>query len=338
MSARLEALALERELLVARSALCRLRLRRGSQVLRDSLSWQGLAVAAAATPPARRLAFDLALSFVGVRRAARAIVLASRALSLARADRRLPVRASRCGTSTLIRLSFAIGLEYEIAGQPADSSSTSMVPHAVAGGRLREPRHRSAARARVCMPTPSTGTATCACAPGRAAGHALRSHRRPRAPPRVARAAAEVPIASRPRRRSPSSIQPLLPVGPPARFRRARVRPPSPGTRPGAGDPRLGMHTDGLPPGELEQQHLGPGHAGGADGGLPGFRPPDDRAVPRAQHSGALRDQHRLRSGRRAGPPGFPCLRRGVPRRPLVFVRSHGDHVPDAARAHRHGP
>jgi hypothetical protein len=89
MSARLEALALERELLVARSALGRLRLRRGSQALRDSLSWQGLAVTAAATPPARRLAFDLALSFVGVRRAASAIVLASRALSLARLVRAL---------------------------------------------------------------------------------------------------------------------------------------------------------------------------------------------------------------------------------------------------------
>jgi len=104
MSARLEALALERELLVARSALGRLRLRRGSQALRDSLSWQGLAVTAAATPPARRLAFDLALSFVGARRAARAIVLASRALSLARLVRalagptRLPAGRPLCGT------------------------------------------------------------------------------------------------------------------------------------------------------------------------------------------------------------------------------------------------
>jgi hypothetical protein len=104
MSARAEALALERELLVARSALDRLRLRRGSQVLRDSLSWRSAAVAAAATPPARRLAFDLAVSFVGVRRAARAIVLASRALSLARLVRalagptRLPGRRPRCAT------------------------------------------------------------------------------------------------------------------------------------------------------------------------------------------------------------------------------------------------
>lgn len=104
MSARLEALALERELLVARSALGRLRLRRGSQELRDSLSWQGLAVTAAATPQAQRLAFDLAVSFVGVRRAARAIVLASRALSLARLVRaladpmRFAARRPRCGS------------------------------------------------------------------------------------------------------------------------------------------------------------------------------------------------------------------------------------------------
>jgi hypothetical protein len=104
MSARLEALALERELLVARSALDRLRLRRGSQVLRDSLSWQGIAVTAAKAPPARRLAFDLALSFVGVRRATRALALASRALSLARFLRALagptrqPVYSPRCAT------------------------------------------------------------------------------------------------------------------------------------------------------------------------------------------------------------------------------------------------
>jgi hypothetical protein len=104
MSARLEALALERELLVARSALDRLRLRRGSQVLRDSLSWQGIAVTAATTRPARRLAFDLALSFVGVRRATRAVLLASRALSFARLVRalagvtRLPAGRPRCGT------------------------------------------------------------------------------------------------------------------------------------------------------------------------------------------------------------------------------------------------
>ena len=79
MSDRLEVLALERQLLVARSRLCRLRLRSRSQALRDSLSWRK-----AATPAAGRLAFDLAFFLVGARRAARAIVFASRALSAAR--------------------------------------------------------------------------------------------------------------------------------------------------------------------------------------------------------------------------------------------------------------
>lgn len=85
MSDRLEVLALERQLLVARSGLCRLKLRSRSQALRDSLSWRKAAVAAAATPAAGWLAFDLALSFFGARRAARAIVFANRALSAARA-------------------------------------------------------------------------------------------------------------------------------------------------------------------------------------------------------------------------------------------------------------
>ncbi|MCM2329568.1 MAG: hypothetical protein NDI88_16955 [Lysobacter sp.] len=84
MSDRLEVLALERQLLVARSGLCRLKLRSRSQALRDSLSWRRAAVAAAATPAAGRLAFDLALTFFGGRRAASAVVFASRALSLAR--------------------------------------------------------------------------------------------------------------------------------------------------------------------------------------------------------------------------------------------------------------
>ncbi len=89
MNARLEALARERELLVACSALGRLRLRRRSQALRQSLSWRGLAVAAARTPAAGPLAFELTLTLVGARLAARAIVLANLALSLAGAVRAL---------------------------------------------------------------------------------------------------------------------------------------------------------------------------------------------------------------------------------------------------------
>lgn len=89
MSARLDALAQERQFLLARSALCRLRMRSRAQTLRGSLSWRHAAVAAATTPPARRLAFDLAVTFVGVRRAAQAIVLASRSLALAKLARAL---------------------------------------------------------------------------------------------------------------------------------------------------------------------------------------------------------------------------------------------------------
>jgi len=84
MSARLEVLAMERQLLVARSRLCRLRLRSRTQALRDSLSWRSAGFAVAAAPPARRLAFDLALAFVGGRRAAQAVAFAGRAVQLAR--------------------------------------------------------------------------------------------------------------------------------------------------------------------------------------------------------------------------------------------------------------
>ena len=89
MSDRLEILALERQLLVARSRLCRLRLRSGSLALRDSLSWRRAAVTAAATPAAGRLAFDLAISLLGARYAGRGILFASRALSFARIVRAL---------------------------------------------------------------------------------------------------------------------------------------------------------------------------------------------------------------------------------------------------------
>lgn len=89
MSDRLEVLALERQLLVARSGLCRLKLRSRSRALRDSLSWRTTAVAVATTPQAGRVAFDLALAIVGVRRAQRTILLAGRALALARLVRSL---------------------------------------------------------------------------------------------------------------------------------------------------------------------------------------------------------------------------------------------------------
>jgi hypothetical protein len=82
MSSGLPAIAHDKELLLMRSALCRLRLRRASRELRSSLHWRRAAGAAAA-PAVRRIAFGLALSLVGLGRAARMILLASRVLLVA---------------------------------------------------------------------------------------------------------------------------------------------------------------------------------------------------------------------------------------------------------------
>lgn len=84
MSDRLELLALERQLLVARSGLCRLRLRSRSMAVRRALSWPQAAAAAAATPAASRAVFDVAVAIAGTRRAERAVRLAGRALAIAR--------------------------------------------------------------------------------------------------------------------------------------------------------------------------------------------------------------------------------------------------------------
>ena len=70
MSARLEALARDKQALLMRSALCRLRLRRETHLLRSSLRWKP------------------ALSLAGIGRASRLVLFASRAvfaLRLARA-------------------------------------------------------------------------------------------------------------------------------------------------------------------------------------------------------------------------------------------------------------
>jgi len=70
VNARLEALARDKQALLMRSALCRLRLRRETYLLRDSLRWKN------------------ALSLAGFGRATRLVLFASRAafaLRLARA-------------------------------------------------------------------------------------------------------------------------------------------------------------------------------------------------------------------------------------------------------------
>lgn len=78
MNATLEALARDRESLLSRSALCRLRLRRQARGVRDSLDWRRTPVAVMAMPAARRIVFGLALSFVGRARGTRMIMLAGR--------------------------------------------------------------------------------------------------------------------------------------------------------------------------------------------------------------------------------------------------------------------
>ena len=80
MSARLQRLALEKQALLERSALCRLRLYRDARHLRDSLPWSR----AAAAPPLGRLALGVAFSAIGIDRVARVVIVASRFLLYAR--------------------------------------------------------------------------------------------------------------------------------------------------------------------------------------------------------------------------------------------------------------
>ena len=87
MSARLEALARDKQALLMRSALCRLRLRRETHLLRSSLRWKNALASAATTPAIRNVAFALALSFVGVGRTTRMLALASRFVFAARLAR-----------------------------------------------------------------------------------------------------------------------------------------------------------------------------------------------------------------------------------------------------------
>lgn len=84
MNASLAAPAGEREILLARSAQCRMRLRGEARDLRDSLQWKRALVAAATTPSAHRIAFGLALSLAGLGRATRVVMLAGRVVLFAR--------------------------------------------------------------------------------------------------------------------------------------------------------------------------------------------------------------------------------------------------------------
>jgi hypothetical protein len=87
MNARLDALARDRELLLMRSALCRLRLQRGALELRTMNPWNRVAIAAATAPPMRHAAFDIVVSFIGINRAAQWLALAGRAVLIAKLAR-----------------------------------------------------------------------------------------------------------------------------------------------------------------------------------------------------------------------------------------------------------
>lgn len=87
MSARLEALAVEKEMLLMRSALCRLRLRRATHEVRASLDWKRAALGTARSWSVHPVVFGLALSIVGAGRAARWLKLAGRIVILAKLAR-----------------------------------------------------------------------------------------------------------------------------------------------------------------------------------------------------------------------------------------------------------
>jgi len=96
MISRLDALALERQLLLTRSALCRLRLRRATHELRVTLDWKRASVAAASVTAIRPIAFGLALWFIGAGRTGRVLKFAARVIVLAKLARFLTgVRRSR---------------------------------------------------------------------------------------------------------------------------------------------------------------------------------------------------------------------------------------------------
>jgi hypothetical protein len=90
-----EVLALRKRLLVARSALCRLKIRNEVGALRESVSRRHGAAPASASP-ARAAAFDIAVEALGKDRMSRFLAFASRALMVARIAR---IVASLLGTA-----------------------------------------------------------------------------------------------------------------------------------------------------------------------------------------------------------------------------------------------
>jgi hypothetical protein len=79
-----ELLALQKEVLLARSSLCRLKIRRDMGRMRESLSFGGVASGIAASGTARELAVGLLLTGLGGRRVSRVVAFAGRVLVVAR--------------------------------------------------------------------------------------------------------------------------------------------------------------------------------------------------------------------------------------------------------------
>ncbi len=79
--------AIDKQRLLLRSALCRLRLRSDAQALGNSLHWTAIAKAIPAAHGVRRLAFDITLALAGHGRAARLVMLAARIVLLVKLAR-----------------------------------------------------------------------------------------------------------------------------------------------------------------------------------------------------------------------------------------------------------
>jgi len=134
MSTRLATLALDKEELLTRSALGRLRLRRAAHELRVSLGWRSASIVTAGASVVPPVVFGIALSWIGAGRVARALALAGRIVVFAKLAR------------------FAIGLACKLAAPqralpnrssgefPPSSRLTSDVRHGNTGQSTWRPR------------------------------------------------------------------------------------------------------------------------------------------------------------------------------------------------------
>lgn len=84
MNERADELALRKEVVLARSSLCRLKIHYQADSLRRSLTWGGVATAVGSVPPARAALFLLAAEGLGHERTARWLAFAGRALAVAK--------------------------------------------------------------------------------------------------------------------------------------------------------------------------------------------------------------------------------------------------------------